>query len=61
MTQTGEPQWAIELEGVTKTFGHRRVLKGIDLKLQRGQFPTLFGPNGAGKTTLLKTLATLIR
>ncbi|MEE8471732.1 MAG: heme ABC exporter ATP-binding protein CcmA [Dehalococcoidia bacterium] len=61
MTEASEPQWAIELEGVTKTFGHRRVLQGIDLKLGKGQFLTLFGPNGAGKTTLLKTVATLMR
>jgi heme ABC exporter ATP-binding subunit CcmA len=61
VTEASEPSWAIEIEGVTKTFGHQPVLRGIDLQLRRGEFLTLFGPNGAGKTTLIKTLATLIK
>jgi len=48
-------------EGVTKSFGNLHALKGVDLKVKRGEFLTLFGPNGAGKTTLIKLLATLTR
>ncbi len=59
---TGEAEaWAIEVEGLTKTFDHRPVLRGVNLRVAWGTFVTIFGPNGAGKTTLLKILATLIR
>ncbi len=50
----------IEIRGLVKEFGYKKVLKGINLNLNRGDFLTLFGPNGAGKTTLLKTVATII-
>jgi ABC-type multidrug transport system ATPase subunit len=50
---------AIEVQGVTKAFGPRLVLKGVDLVARPGDFITIFGPNGAGKTTLIKILATL--
>lgn len=47
----------IQAIGLTKTIGHKDILKGIDLHIPEGQFVTVFGPNGAGKSTLLKTLA----
>jgi heme ABC exporter ATP-binding subunit CcmA len=50
----------IETRRVTKRFGSRLVLKGIDLKVGRGELVVLFGPNGAGKTTLLRILATIM-
>jgi heme exporter protein A len=49
----------IEIRGLVKSFGHKAVLKGIDLEVVDGQFLTLVGPNGAGKTTLIRILATL--
>jgi len=49
----------IEIRGLVKSFGHKAVLKGIDLEVTDGQFLTLVGPNGAGKTTLIRILATL--
>jgi len=52
---------AVEVRGLVKAFGTRRVLRGIDLRVRQGEFMTLFGPNGAGKSTLLKVLATLSR
>lgn len=51
----------IEAQGVTKAFGLRPVLRGVDLAVEDGEFLTLFGPNGAGKTTLLRILASLSR
>lgn len=51
----------IEIDALYKAFGPRYALRGIDLRIDDGQFVTLFGPNGAGKTTLLKILATLSR
>jgi heme exporter protein A len=44
---------------LTKLFGMRPVLRGVDLSVDRSEFVTILGPNGAGKTTLLRILATL--
>ncbi len=51
---------AIEIEGLTKSFGNRPALRGIDLEVRRGESLVIFGPNGAGKTTLIKLLATIM-
>jgi len=47
---------AIETRDVSKSFGSTRVLQGISLTVNEGEFFGLFGPNGAGKTTLLRVL-----
>jgi heme exporter protein A len=51
----------IEACQLTKSFGPRTALAGVDLSIGRGEFVTLVGPNGAGKTTLLHILSTLSR
>jgi ATP-binding cassette subfamily F protein uup len=43
-------------EGLTKSFGGKRIVKGLDLKLTPGMRLGLLGPNGSGKTTLLSLL-----
>lgn len=53
--------WAIEALGLEKSFGEHRALRGIDLRMSRGECLVIFGPNGAGKTTLLKILSTLVK
>jgi ABC-type multidrug transport system ATPase subunit len=54
-------EWAIEVEGLTKSFGHHFALKKVNLRVKKGRFLTIFGPNGAGKTTLIRTLSTLTK
>ncbi len=51
----------VEIEGLAKAFGRREVLKGVDLKVEGGEFVVIMGPNGAGKTTLLRIISTIIR
>jgi heme exporter protein A len=51
----------IQVRGLTKAFGPKKVLRGIDLDVAQGEFLTLVGPNGAGKTTFLRILSTLSR
>ncbi len=49
-------QPAIETVGLTKRFGERTALDGIDLQVPRGCAFGFLGPNGAGKTTIIRTL-----
>ena len=52
---------AIEAEGLRKSFGLVRALRGVDLAVPEGGICALLGPNGAGKTTAVRILATLTR
>src|ERR671917_1713359 len=46
----------LRAEGIVKRFGAVEVLKGVDLRVQRGEVLGLIGDNGAGKSTLIKTI-----
>lgn len=45
-----------ELRGISKSFGGRQIIKGLNFRLMRGDRLGLVGPNGAGKSTLIKIL-----
>ncbi len=47
---------AIKVEGLCKYYGNFKVLKGVDLDIERGEFYALMGQNGSGKTTLTSIL-----
>jgi ABC-type sugar transport system ATPase subunit len=47
----------LELEGIAKTFGPVRALRGIDFNLDAGEVVGLVGDNGAGKSTLINVIA----
>ena len=49
----------IEITNLTKRFGKLEVLKGVSLKVNRGEVISIVGPSGAGKTTLLQLIGTL--
>ncbi len=52
---------AIEAKNLTKTFGEKTAVKGINLTIEQGELFALLGTNGAGKTTTIQMLSTLIQ
>jgi beta-exotoxin I transport system ATP-binding protein len=52
---------AIEIGGLTKTYGTTRALDGLDLEVEPGECFGYLGPNGAGKTTTIRLLMALQR
>jgi len=52
--------FALDVRGVSKQYGSRDALRGVDLTVESGQLHGLLGPNGAGKTTLLRVMLGLI-
>ena len=51
----------IEVKNIWKTFGELEVLKGVHLKVEKGEIVAIIGKSGAGKTTLLQIIGTLDR
>lgn len=54
------PDLAIDVRGVTKRFGNKTVVNGIDLQVKRGEIYGFLGPNGSGKTTFIRMLCGLL-
>lgn len=50
----------IEFKKVTKNFGKKTAVNGLDLKLEKGRITMLIGPSGCGKTTSLKMINRLV-
>lgn len=56
-----EAELAIDVRGLTKTFGKRTAVDHVDIKMPRGQVWGFLGPNGSGKTTTIRMLCGLLR
>ncbi len=46
----------LEITGIKKNFGDLQVLKGVDLKVEKGDVVAILGPSGSGKTTFLRCI-----
>ena len=57
---SAEPELAISVRGLHKSFGDVHALDGVDLEVAPGTVMGLLGPNGAGKTTAVRVMATLL-
>jgi ABC-2 type transport system ATP-binding protein len=55
------PRPAIQIAGLTKSYGDVHVLQGVDMSVEQGSIFALLGSNGAGKTTTVKILTTLLQ
>ena len=54
-------EMAVEIEGLTKSFGSVHALRGLDLTVPAGQVTGFLGPNGSGKSTTIRILLGLLR
>lgn len=52
---------AIEIRGLARSFGSKRALSPLDLRIEAGGITGLLGPNGSGKSTLMRMLVGLVR
>ncbi len=44
----------LEIRGLTKSYGHKKALDGIDLKVSQGETVVIMGPSGCGKSTMIR-------
>jgi ABC-2 type transport system ATP-binding protein len=54
------PEIAIDVEGLTKSFGNRTVVRNLSMRVKRGEIYGFLGPNGSGKTTTIRMLCGLL-
>jgi ABC-2 type transport system ATP-binding protein len=57
---TTAPDVAIDVHGLTKSFGGRKVVRDLSMQVKRGEIYGFLGPNGSGKTTTIRMLCGLL-
>jgi ABC-2 type transport system ATP-binding protein len=57
---TAADHTAIDVEGLTKSFGRKKAVDNLTLKVERGRIQGFLGPNGSGKTTTIRMLCGLL-
>ena len=60
-SSSDEPDWAISIRHLTKSFGSRQVLEDITFDIPRGKVTVVLGPSGTGKSVFLRHLIGLLR
>jgi len=60
-TANGDSGWVFEASGLRKEYddGQVQALRGVDFRIQPGEFVAIVGPSGSGKSTLLQMLGAL--
>ena len=53
-------EYAIDVHGLSKSFGPKRVVNGLSLRVEKGEIFGFLGPNGSGKTTSIRMLCGLL-
>ena len=61
MSDSAPSAIAVEVTGLSHSYGARRALEDLSLRVRRGEIFGILGPNGSGKTTLFRILSTLFR
>jgi ABC-2 type transport system ATP-binding protein len=61
VTAAADAAWSVVARGLTKRFGEKTAVEGLDLAIRPGEFFGFLGPNGAGKSTTLRMLCGLLR
>jgi ABC-2 type transport system ATP-binding protein len=57
---TPAPEIAIDVHGLSKSFGNRKVVRDLSMQVKRGTIYGFLGPNGSGKTTTIRMLTGLL-
>ena len=60
-TAPDDEEIVLRVAGLTKRYGERAVVNGLDLAVRRGEIFGFLGPNGAGKTTAIAMMLALIK
>jgi len=53
-------EYAIDVHGLSKSFGHKRAVNNLSLRVEKGEIYGFLGPNGSGKTTSIRMLCGLL-